>query len=168
MNDDSQKIKILFVCHGNICRSPAAEGTLRHYVAEKNLTEKFHIDSAGTAAYHIGELPNATTREIAKRRGIKLKHLARQFTIGDFDEFDYILTMDRFNHEEILRMIRNENDRKKVMKFRTFDPRHQSKNTPPPDVPDPYYGGEDGFEQVQNIMERTTANFLSWLIEKHH
>lgn len=159
-------IKVLFVCHGNICRSPAAEGTFRHIVKEKGLSERFQIDSCGTHSYHVGELPHATTRAVAKKRGIELNHRARQFHASDFDKFDYILTMDEFNHMEIMRHVTKPEHEKKIHKYRTFDPDAEEKNKIP-DVPDPYYGGNSGFDHVQDIMERTSRNLLEWLLEKN-
>ena len=163
---EKNPVRVLFVCHGNICRSPAAEGTFRHIVREKNLTHLFKIDSAGTASYHIGESPHSTTANVAGKRGISLEHRARQFKKSDFEEFDYILTMDQINHEDILRQSDGK-DASKILKFRTFDP--EAKNhSQPPDVPDPYYGGKDGFEGVQDIMDRTAEGLLNWILENHN
>ena len=163
---EKKPVRVLFVCHGNICRSPAAEGTFKHIVKEKGLSHLFEIDSAGTASYHIGEPPHTTTANVAGKRGINLEHRARQFKRKDFEEFDYILTMDQINHEDILRQS-NGNDLSKVLKFRTFDP--DAKDHPqPPDVPDPYYGGKGGFEGVQDIMDRTAEGLLNWILENHN
>ena len=159
-------IRVLFVCHGNICRSPAAEGTFRHLVNKKGLSDHFIIDSAGTASYHIGESPHSTTTNVALKRGINLVHSARQFKKIDFEEFDYILTMDQINHEDILRQSSGP-IKAEVMKFRTFDPVVKTKMTPP-DVPDPFYGGKDGFEGVQDIMDRTAEGLLNWIIGNHN
>lgn len=157
-------IKVLFVCHGNICRSPAAEGTFRHLVENRGLGNLFQIDSAGTASYHVGELPHSTTRAVARKRGIELNHKARQFSPSDFESFDYILTMDEYNHIDITRQIKKKEHEIKVLKFRTFDPLAKEKGNPP-DVPDPYYGGNNGFDHVQDIMERTSEAFLDWLLK---
>ncbi|MDH5656188.1 MAG: low molecular weight phosphotyrosine protein phosphatase [Spirochaetia bacterium] len=158
-----KSICVLFVCHGNICRSPAAEGTFRHLVEKKGLSHIIKVDSAGTHSYHVGEQPHSTTRNVAGKRGIQLNHRARQFHKKDFEDFDYILTMDQFNHEDVLRLA--DTDQKHVMKFRKFDP--QVKDGRSPDVPDPYYGGNGGFEGVQDIMDRTAENLLNYIIESH-
>jgi len=156
-----KKIRVLFVCLGNICRSPAAEGALKNLVAQKNLQHLFHIDSCGTAAYHIGELPNANTRKIAKGKGITLDHRARQFEKADFDNFDYILAMDQSNYNDVLALATSQEHKQKVFKFRHFDQQHQNM-----DVPDPYFGGLDGFVEVQEIVERTSQGFLQHIHAK--
>ncbi|MCX7997920.1 MAG: low molecular weight phosphotyrosine protein phosphatase [Leptospiraceae bacterium] len=158
-----QKIGVLFVCLGNICRSPAAEGAFRHLVEERELKEFFHIDSCGTASYHIGELPHELTQKVARERGIILTHRARQFKREDFEKFDYILAMDESNYKHILYMAKTEEQKQKVHKFRKFDPAVSGQ----PDVPDPYYGSVAGFEHVQDIVMRTSAGFLDYLLEKH-
>lgn len=162
-------IGILFVCLGNICRSPAAEGTFRHIVNAKKLSHLFHIDSAGTAAYHIGEGPNSRTRGVAEKRGIRLEHSARQFTREDFSRFDLILTMDDLNHRDVLSIKSTVEDAKRVMKFRAFDPDTAISGHIPdvPDVPDPYFGGPEGFEHVQDIMDRTSAALLEWILSNN-
>jgi protein-tyrosine phosphatase len=158
-----QKIGILFVCLGNICRSPAAEGAFKHLIEQKGLDGFFHIDSCGTAGYHIGELPHELTRKVAAERGIVLKHRARQFEVHDFNKFDYILAMDQSNYNYLISLARNENEKKKISKFRKFDPTVSGQ----PDVPDPYYGGIGGFEHVQDIVTRCSTGLLSYLQEKY-
>ncbi len=158
-----KKIGVLFVCLGNICRSPAAEGAFKHLVTEKDLKEFFHIDSCGTAGYHIGEMPHELTQKVAKERGIILTHRARQFTREDFEKFDYILAMDQSNYNHLLSMAKKEEHKQKVHKFRKFD--HTVSGQP--DVPDPYYGGIAGFEHVQDIVMRCSVGLLDYLMEKH-
>lgn len=158
-----KQIHVLFVCLGNICRSPAAEGAFRNAVEKRNLDMYFRIDSAGTAGYHIGELAHEITRQVAKDRGIYLTHKSRKFETGDFEEFDYILAMDSSNYQNILRLAGSDLNRKKVMKFRKFDPVVKSGE---PDVPDPYYGGISEFEHVQDIAERTSEKLLDWIISQ--
>ncbi|MCB1160776.1 MAG: low molecular weight phosphotyrosine protein phosphatase [Leptospiraceae bacterium] len=156
-----EKKRVLFVCLGNICRSPAAEGAFTDLVQKSKLESKFIIDSAGTGEWHIGELSHPNTRKTAKKRGIELIHRARLFTRDDFDKFDYILAMDSSNLSNILAMARNEEDKKKVFKFRRFDPEVEGE----PDVPDPYYGGLQGFSNVQEICERTSKGLLDWILK---
>ncbi|MEQ9366620.1 MAG: low molecular weight protein-tyrosine-phosphatase [Leptospirales bacterium] len=176
-------IGVLFVCLGNICRSPAAEGAFAHAVAARSMRSSFRIDSCGTSAYHIGERANATSRATARRYGIELTSRARQFTIEDFDRFDYIFAMDGSNYSEICALARDAADLERVWKFRAFDPEFRNamavggrvaspgdakqRNALAPDVPDPYYGGPEGFEEVQRIMLRTSERLLDWLGESH-
>ena len=158
-----KKIRVLFVCLGNICRSPAAEGAFTSLVREMGFENHFHIDSSGTGDYHVGELPNANTRKIAGERGIELTHRARQFHPMDFDSFDYILAMDNNNYRDVLSLAKNKDHKNKVFKYRYFDPDHDDE----PDVPDPYFGGIDGFRNVQQIVERTARGFLDHLQKNH-
>ncbi|MEM7179655.1 MAG: low molecular weight protein-tyrosine-phosphatase [Spirochaetota bacterium] len=158
-----QKIRVLFVCLGNICRSPAAEGTFQQVVDDAGLTNRFEIDSCGTGAYHIGEQPHPTTIQVARQNGIKLDHLkARQFTQQDFRNFDYIFAMDASNLANIIRLAQSEEEKQKIYKFRKFDPDVQGE----PDVPDPYFGGAEGFQNVQAIMLRTSQGLLQWMQNK--
>lgn len=153
---------ILFVCHGNICRSPAAEGAFKHFMKKHGAENLFYIDSAGTSGYHIGEIPNQNTRKAAKADGIILDHRARQFTRADFDKFDYIIAMDRHNLAEIQSLAKDSEDLEKTFLFRTYDPDVNSDRIP--DTPDPYYGGFAGFRDVQNIAMRTAENLLKQLM----
>lgn len=161
----NKKLKILFVCHGNICRSPAAQGTLEKLIKDKNLQHLIEVDSAGTSSYHVGEKPHKFTRKAAEEHNIEIHHIARQFTTRDFDEFDYIFAMDHYNYEDILRMAKTQEHRKKVKLFREFDPAVLNENYIP-DVPDPYYGDYSGFQEVQKIILRTAENLLSYLIQQ--
>ena len=158
-----KKISVLFVCLGNICRSPAAEGSFTSLVSQLGHLDKFHIDSSGTGDYHIGELPHATTRKVALENGIELIHRARQFHPDDFETFDFILTMDDNNHRDVLAMAKKPEHKQKVFKFRHFDPEHDGA----PDVPDPYFGGLDGFKNVQKIVERTARGFWEHINKIH-
>ncbi|WCL47705.1 low molecular weight protein-tyrosine-phosphatase [Leptospira sp. GIMC2001] len=155
-------VKVLFVCLGNICRSPAAEGAFSKLVEEKGLQQTFTIDSCGTAGYHIGSLPHKTTREVARLNGIELTHRARQFSRDDFSKFDYILAMDDSNYKDILNLAKSDEDKGKVFLFRTF----QENNGGEMSVPDPYYGGLDGFKAVQKIVIESSNGFLEYLIKK--
>lgn len=138
--------KILVVCLGNICRSPLAEGILLHLVNEKKLP--FTIDSAGTSNYHIDEAPDPRTIANAKKHKVDLTPLrARQFKQSDFDAFDHIYVMDKSNLSNVLRLARHEDDKNKVDLFLNI--LHPGKNL---EVPDPYYGGDEGFENVFKMV----------------
>ena len=159
-----KKIRVLFVCLGNICRSPAAEGAFQNLIELNELEEFFYVDSCGTGNYHIGELPHETTRKVAESRGITLTHKCRQFIIKDFERFDYILVMDQNNYSNVIRLAENQEQIDKVIKFRKFDPHSKGE---PPDVPDPYSGPISTFEYVQDIVERCSASMLRHFIEKY-
>ena len=151
------KTRVLFVCLGNICRSPAAEGVFRHLVAEAGLTNRFTIDSAGTGAWHEGEKADRRMRQAAERRGIALTSIARQVTVNDFERFDHVFAMDTSNLRT-LRSLAPPEHRDKIRLFRDADP-----EAPGEDVPDPYYGGADGFEDVLDIVTRTGRVLLDEL-----
>lgn len=161
MSDSPSPRRILFVCHGNICRSPAAEGAFAHLLRERGLTGEFVIDSAGTSGYHAGEQPHPDTRRAARARGIELQHRSRAVRPEDFKSFDLLLAMDHENYENLLRMAPDPAHRQRVVLFRRFDP--QAEGDTIPGVPDPYYGGFAGFENVQRIVERTAAGLLEHL-----
>ena len=152
------------MCLGNICRSPAAEGAFKNLVQKKGLEDLFEIDSAGTADYHVGELPHDTTRLVARERGIILTHHCRQFEVSDFRKFDYILAMDNSNYRNVISLAKDESQKQKVLKFRKFDSSVRGE----PDVPDPYYGSVAGFEHVQDIVERSSLGFLDWILQNHN
>ena len=146
---DEMKKRILFVCLGNICRSPAAEAVLKKMAAGRNLTLPLEIDSAGTGGWHQGEPADERMQEHASRRGYTLTHLARKFNPDvDFDYFDLIIGMDDENIRSLRSLARNETDRKKIGKMTDYS-RFYSYTS----VPDPYYGGEEGFELVLDLLE---------------
>ena len=153
--------KVLFVCLGNICRSPAAEGIFESLLEESGLTESFFVDSAGTASYHIGERADSRMRDTAEKHGVVLNSRARQFTPADADEFDYVVAMDESNKRNINSVI-DDGLRDKVLLLRDFDPIKGDLN-----VPDPYYGGMDGFENTYSIIERSLKEFLQSITEKN-
>ena len=137
------RTKVLMVCLGNICRSPLAEGILKSKLDK----ETIQVDSAGTASYHIGKKPDSRSISIAKKYGIDIsQQRCRQFTAKDFDEYDLIYAMDRSNYENIVALAENENAIAKVNLLL-----HRS-NVTSKEVPDPYYGGEDGFEEVFQLI----------------
>jgi protein-tyrosine phosphatase len=144
-------VRISFVCSGNICRSPTAEAVMRRLVREAGLEDKVHIDSAGTGAWHVGEQRDRRSREVAERRGAPLSGRARQFTARDFARFDYVLAMDGDNLADLCDLAPDAEARAKVRLLRSFDPDCAPSSGRDADVPDPYYGGPDGFERVFDI-----------------
>jgi protein-tyrosine phosphatase len=155
------KTKILFVCLGNICRSPLAEAIFLSRLRDMQLTFHFEADSAGTSNYHIGSKADPRTIKNARQNGIEIHHRARQFVCQDFVRFDYILAMDQSNVENIYTLSKTEDDKKKVSLLRKYDPIH-----PGADVPDPWFGGDEGFEEVFQIIERSVGSFLDSLRKK--
>jgi protein-tyrosine phosphatase len=152
------KVRVLFVCLGNICRSPLAEGIFKDKVKAAGLQNFIEADSCGTSNYHIGSQPDPRTIANASRNGITLDHCGRQFSIDDFENFDYILAMDRSNYNNILRLQGGSAFADKVMLMRDFDPLEKGG-----EVPDPYYGGEQGFQNVFEILDRTMTSLLTHL-----
>jgi protein-tyrosine phosphatase len=154
-------MRILFVCLGNICRSPTAEGVLRTLAAREAPELAIEVDSAGTAAYHMGEPPDPRTRQAAARRGYDLRALrARVVEPGDFERFDLILAMDRENLR-VLRRHAPPDAHERLRLFLEFAP-----EAGPEDVPDPYYGGPNGFEEVLDIVEAATRGLLAHLRQR--
>ena len=153
--------RILFVCLGNIVRSPLAENLFLHLAANAGFGDRYTADSAGTGGWHAGEQPDARMRQVALQHGFRYSGRARQFVRQDFDRFDLIIAMDRENRADLLDLSRNEEDRSKIYLLREFDPQAG----PNPEVPDPYYGGLDGFEMVYQIIERSCQGLLKTLEE---
>ena len=153
--------KICFVCLGNICRSPTAEGVFQHLVNERGLQEFFYVDSAGTSAYHIGEKANSKSRMVASEQGVELNSRARKFETEDLDEFDLILAMDHENLQNIKKLDLKEDFGDKVKLMRDFDPKPGNGA-----VPDPYYGGIDGFQKVYDVIFRSCNALLNQLEEQ--
>lgn len=150
-----KKTRVLFVCMGNICRSPTAEGVFATLIKERNIEHKFVIDSAGTHAYHIGEEPDWRAQKAAKSRGIFLSHLkARKVIFADFEDFDYILAMDDDNYEILMKSCPVQ-FKKKIKYFLEYAPHLDTL-----EVPDPYFGGKDGFEKVLDMIEEASKGFL--------
>ncbi len=158
------KVSVCFVCLGNICRSPTADGVFHKLVDVAGLSAKVFIDSAGTAAYHTGEPADRRSRQVAKKRGYSLDSIARQFLVEDFERFDYVLAMDQQNLKD-LQALRAGAERKgsgHLGLFRDFDPSAGSGAG----VPDPYYGGDNGFEEVLDQCERACEGLIEHLIRR--
>lgn len=150
-----EKVKVLFVCMGNICRSPTAEGVFAKYVQDANLENVIETDSAGTHAYHVGEAPDPRSQKTAVKRGFDLSSLkARRAVAEDFDAFDYVLAMDRDNQRG-LQAICPAGSEYKLHLFLSYAP-----NLEHEEVPDPYYGGPMGFERVLDMIEEASAGLL--------
>jgi protein-tyrosine phosphatase len=152
-------MRLLFVCLGNICRSPTAEGVMRSLVEQAGLQDSVELDSAGTGAWHVGSPPDARASAAAETRGVRLEGRARQVRRTDFDDFDLLLAMDTSNMRELRQLAPGVQEREKVKLLREFDP--QSAGVENLDVPDPYYGGEDGFEKVFELVHAACAGLLA-------
>ncbi|MBQ2843669.1 MAG: low molecular weight phosphotyrosine protein phosphatase [Alistipes sp.] len=152
------KQRILFVCLGNICRSPAAEGILRDLVIRRGLTERIEVDSAGTYAGHTGELADPRMRRAASARGIELTHRARQIREADFERFDRIIVMDDYNYEDVHRLAPSREMANKIYRMREFFSSTRYRY-----VPDPYYEGREGFEIVLDLLEEGCQKLLDEL-----
>jgi protein-tyrosine phosphatase len=150
--------KLLFVCLGNICRSPAAENIMNHLAAQANMTRQIECDSAGTANYHTGNPPDRRMQAAAAKRNIPMVGSARQFTKADFTAFDLILAMDRENYHNILALDPQGQYRDKVKLMCDFAAQHPDK-----EVPDPYYGGAEGFDYVIDLLTDACSGLLSQL-----
>lgn len=155
--DAGHPIKILFVCLGNICRSPAAEGMMRAIVKEKGDEKSWEIDSAGTGRYHIGDLPDKRMRVHARQRGLELTHRARQVGVEDFYDFDIIVAMDSANERDLHYMAPSPEAEKKIVPMSAFFPRTSRYDY----VPDPYYEGSEGFELVLDLLEEGCENLYN-------
>lgn len=155
-------VRVLFVCLGNICRSPTAEGVMQRLVGELGWDEAVVLDSAGTGDWHAGELSDARSRQAAKKRGIELVHRARQVTRADYEKFDYLLAMDHANLATLERRA-PPGARARLALFRSFDP-EAPKDA---EVPDPYDGGDDGFEEVLDMCERACRGLADHLRREH-
>lgn len=154
-------VNVLFVCLGNICRSPTAHGVFQHLVERHDLSDAIHIDSAGTGDWHIGRAPDKRSSAAALQRGYDLSVLrARQVSAQDFDRFDYILAMDAQNLSDLQKM-RPTHFRGELDLFLSYGAGHLR------EVPDPYYGGDDGFQQVLDLVEEAAQGLLRAIAQKH-
>ena len=156
-------IRVCFVCLGNICRSPTAEGVMRAVVEREGLASAIAISSAGTGAWHVGEAPDPRSRATAEKRGVKLVSRARHFGVTSFDEADYVIAMDGSNLRNLFALARDDEDRAKIRLLRDFDPTAPKGSH----VPDPYAGGPQGFEDVYDMVERAAEGLLTHLRNEH-
>ena len=152
--ESPKQIRVLFVCLGNICRSPAADGLMHELVSGKGDSARWLIDSAGTGGYHIGDLPDSRMRAHARRRGLNLTHICRQVKEGDFDDFDLIIGMDNSNVSNLRRLAPTPEAEMKVLPMAAFFGNYSRHDY----VPDPYYDGAEGFELVLDILTEATQN----------
>ena len=155
----SKVVKISFVCLGNICRSPLAQGVFQDLVNREKLNQKIFVSSAGTGSWHIGNLPDERMRQTAQSKGIQLESRAQQFQSKDFNRFNLVLAMDHSNLANLEAIAPSTLPEDKLMLFRSFDPESQGNQ----DVPDPYYGGTKGFEEVFLMVERTCPPLLNYI-----
>ncbi|MFO8174768.1 MAG: low molecular weight protein-tyrosine-phosphatase [Longimicrobiales bacterium] len=156
----AREISVLMVCLGNICRSPMAEGVFRNLLQEEGLDHRIRVDSAGTGSWHVGESPDLRSARTAARHGIALEGSARQVQPGDFRDFDYIVAMDESNLENLERFREGADGEASLHLLREFDPQggHGA------EVPDPYYGGPGGFEDVFEMVERSCRGLLDHIL----
>jgi protein-tyrosine phosphatase len=158
MTQEKPNVSVLFVCMGNICRSPSAAGVFKQKVIEAGLSQHIQIDSAGTSSFHEGQPADARSLLTSRKRGIDLnEHRARMLTVQDFDAHDYILVMDKQNYKETLQIC-PPGQEKKVRYFMEYAPEMNTE-----EVPDPYAGGEDGFEHVLDLLDAASDGFLTYL-----
>lgn len=157
------KMKLLFICLGNICRSPAAEGIMRQMLEERALSNDIIVDSAGIGSWHVGEMPDPRMRKHAALRGYDLSPLrARQFRSDDFQKFDYIIVMDEENYHDVMERGGVYADARKVLRMKDYFIRYKGQQS----VPDPYYGGAEGFERALNLIEDGCEGLLKDLVNK--
>ena len=153
--------KVMFVCLGNICRSPIAEAVFNHLSNEMGVAKKYYADSSGTSAFHVGADPDPRMAVTAEKQGVFMDHRAQQFQKEHFEKFDLIFAMDKSNYEDIISQTQNAKLRQKVHMLREFDPEASSSKA---DVPDPYYrGGMGAFDDVYNIVSRSCSEVLKKL-----
>ena len=157
-----KKVKVLFVCLGNICRSPLGAAIMKKKVKDKKLDSWIEVDSCGTSDYHIGDNADRRTIANAKKHGVPIEHCARQLETKDLESFDFIFAMDKSNYQNILRLANGNVHKHKVRMMREFDPLGKG------EVPDPYHGGEKDFQEVFDILDRSTDGFIEFLKTQHN
>ena len=153
------KTRIMFVCQGNIIRSPLAEHMFRHLAEQSGVGDQYHVRSSGTSSYHVGEPPDSRMRRVAAERGFQYTGQAQQFSIMDFDDYDLIIAMDRENLNILKRLAHTDEELAKLRTMRTYDP----EGDPSQSVPDPYYGGINGFGTTFDIVARSCQGLLDVL-----
>ncbi|BBP46275.1 phosphotyrosine protein phosphatase [Thiosulfatimonas sediminis] len=158
----AKKVSVLFVCLGNICRSPTAHAVFRQLVKDQGLAQQIEVDSAGTGAWHVGNPPDKRATQVAEARGIAMRDLrARQVDFGDFYQYDYVLAMDNSNYRNLYEMALPEH-REKIHMFLQF-----SEDFTETEVPDPYYGGPDGFDYVFDMVQSASNGLLAQIKKTH-
>ncbi len=162
INMKSSNHTVLFICLGNICRSPAAEGIMKAKVEEKGLASQFYIDSAAIGPWHVGQLPDSRMRRCGAAHGYCFDSHARQFDKSDFAKFDYIVVMDNDNYRAITRMASSDEEREKVVCMASYLRQHRDYTT----VPDPYYGDESDFELVITLLEDALEGLIEEIITR--
>jgi protein-tyrosine phosphatase len=155
----SRTVRICFVCTGNICRSPTAEGIMRHLVEQRGLSGRIHVESAGTGSWHVGQRADSRSRAAGRARGYALDRRAQQFTRHFFDRFDYVLVADDDNRGHLERLAPDDTAVQKIHMLRDFDPSCPKGS----EVPDPYYGGAEDFEIVLDVCEAACRGLLDHL-----
>jgi protein-tyrosine phosphatase len=156
-------LKVMFVCLGNICRSPLAEAVFNHIINLRGLEKKICAESSGTSNWHIGDPPDPRTIEIAVVNGVKISHSGRQFKAPDLKSYNYILAMDRDNLQEITRLNDRETAVAEILMMRDFDNERSGK-----DVPDPYYGSMEDFQYVFDVLNESCNNFIDFIIKENN
>lgn len=156
------KVKVLFVCLGNICRSPLAAAILKDKIKKNGMNSWVEVDSCGTSNYHIGDTADPRTLANASRNEIAIDHCVRQLSNQDLENFDFIIAMDKSNYQNILRLSNARNFEYKIRMMRDFDPVAKGG-----EVPDPYHGNEKGFQEVFEMLDRSIKNFILFLQKEH-
>lgn len=164
LTQKNKKIRLLFVCLGNICRSPAAEGIMQNIVDKNELQDIVEVESAGTSGWHEGDLPDERMRAHGERRGFNFSSPARKFIKSDFDNFDYIIVMDDDNYNNVMSLATNNSQVNKIRKMTEFSVLYKHHD----EIPDPYYGGATGFELVLDLLEDACEGLMHKIIEKRN